>query len=92
MAAQNYLMINTTTNIVENVCLWDGNTSSWQPPQGYLMVVQATTPAYNWEYNQSINDFELVNEMGLATIDYIWDGTSCTTNQPKPEPPTPPLE
>ena len=26
-------------NIVENVCLWDGNTTTWQPPDGYLMKV-----------------------------------------------------
>jgi len=26
-------------DVVENVCLWDGNGSTWQPPESYLMVV-----------------------------------------------------
>jgi len=31
----NWAMI--LNGIVDNVCLWDGDTNTWQPPAGYLM-------------------------------------------------------
>jgi hypothetical protein len=34
---ENWAMI--LNDIVENICLWDGNTATWQPPEGYLMEV-----------------------------------------------------
>ena len=24
--------------IVDNICLWDGDNNTWQPPENYLMV------------------------------------------------------
>jgi hypothetical protein len=45
---QNYLMVNTSTNIVENIFVWNGDTNTWQPPANTLMLVQATTPAMVW--------------------------------------------
>jgi len=32
-----WAMINRETNVVENVCNWDGS-SRWNPPENYLMV------------------------------------------------------
>jgi hypothetical protein len=32
----NYLVINSQTNIVENVIIWDGVTQ-WEPPAGYFI-------------------------------------------------------
>ena len=37
MVEQNWAMI--LDSVVENVCIWDGDTSTWQPPSGYLMEV-----------------------------------------------------
>jgi hypothetical protein len=31
----NWAMIQDS--VVDNVCLWDGDTNTWQPPEGYLM-------------------------------------------------------
>ena len=33
----NWAMIQDS--VVVNVCIWDGDTNTWQPPEGYLMVV-----------------------------------------------------
>lgn len=88
---QNYLMINESTNIVENVCVWDGNSNTWTPPSGYLMLVQATTPAVIWEVNEDNTDYVLTEEMGQGQIGFTWDGTKCVTNEPKPPAPVQPV-
>lgn len=87
---QNYLMINQTTNTVENVCVWDGNTQTWTPPADYLMLVQATTPTLVWMWDKLINDYVLAQEVGQAQIGFLWNGTECVTNEPKPQPPVQP--
>lgn len=32
-----WAMVNRETNIVENICNWDG-TDRWSPPQGFYMI------------------------------------------------------
>lgn len=71
------------SNVVTNVCLWDGNTDTWTPPSDATMLVQSTTPTKIWGLVN--NQYELVDSIGDATIGFTWDGTVCTTNQPKPE-------
>lgn len=88
---QNYLMINESTNIVENVSVWDGNPNTWTPPAGYLMIVQATTPAIVWELNENKTDYVLTEELGLGQIGFTWDGTKCVTNESKPPAPVQPV-
>ena len=90
MTTQNYLMINQSTNTVENVCLWDGNPNTWQPPAGYLMLVQATTMALVWVWDKPIDDYVLGQEMGGGQIGFNWNGTECVTNEPKPAKPVQP--
>lgn len=86
---QNYLLIEN--NVVTNICVWNGDTTQWTPPQGAIAIVQATTPALIWELDSSLvpPDYILVEQLGIAGIGFTWDGTVCTTNQPKPTPPTP---
>ena len=91
MTTQNYLMINESTNVVDNVCEWDGNPDTWQPPANTLMLVQLTTPAMIWGLNADKTDYVLVQEIGQGQIGFTWDGTVCTTNQPKPEVPQQPV-
>lgn len=82
---QNYLMINETTNVVDNICFWDGNPNTWQPPVGYLMLPQATTLALVWFWDEAIKDYVLAQEMGQGQIGFTWTGTECITNELKPE-------
>jgi hypothetical protein len=41
------------TDIVENVILWDGDTNTWQPPEGYLMEPvpegSGVGPGWGWD-------------------------------------------
>lgn len=90
MTTQNYLMINQSTNTVDNICLWDGNPDSWQPPAGYLMLVQATTMALVWVWDVAIKDYVLGQQMGQGQIGFTWNGAECVTNDPKPEKPVQP--
>lgn len=84
--AQNYLMVNQSTNVVDNVVVWDGG-PDWTPPPGYLMLVQATTPALIWQLNTATPpEYVLTQVMGAGAIGFTWDATTqvLTTNQPKP--------
>lgn len=86
MTVENYLMINESTNVVENVCLWDGNLNTWQPPTGYLMLVQANTMALIWAWDKEIPDWILTQQIGQAQIGFTWNGAECVTDVPKPAP------
>ena len=46
----NYLIINTSTNIVDNAVEWDGDTSIWQPSSGFIGVA-STEACIGWKYN-----------------------------------------
>ena len=46
----NYQIINTTTNIVENSVLWDGDTNKWSPDSGTIGVA-STVGGIGWKYN-----------------------------------------
>ena len=86
MTIQNYLVINETTNIVDDVVVWDGNTDTWTPPSNSLMLVQSTTPALVWFSNEDYTVFTLTEQIGAGQIGFTWDGTVLTTNQPEPQP------
>lgn len=77
-------MINEATNVCDNTCLWDGNTSTWTPPPGYLMLVQATTPAKIWVWNDVDKIWQLEVQEGAGGIGFTWDGTYLNTNDPMP--------
>lgn len=92
MTTQNYLMIPNATNVVENICYWDGDINTWQPPVDTLMLIQSATNAIIWKaviVDKIITDYVLTEQLGGADIGFTWDGTVCTTNQPKPAIPTP---
>ena len=45
-----YLIINTTTNIVENTVVWDGDTDKWNSPTGSIAIA-STEGGIGWKYN-----------------------------------------
>ena len=83
---QNYCMVNQTTNICDNITLWDGNPDTWTPPPGYLMLVQTDTMALVWVWDAAIPDWVLAQEVGQGQIGFVWNGTELITNEPKPAP------
>jgi hypothetical protein len=89
MTTQNYLMIQE--NIVTNLCVWDGDTNTWQPPQDATMLVEATTPTKIWALNQDETAYVLTDSVGNAGIGFTWDGTFATTNEPQPQVPEQPV-
>jgi len=85
MTTQNYLIVKN--NVVTNLCLWDGDINTWQPPTDAIMLVQATTPAMDWQpvyTNEKITDYELAQFIGAGHIGFTWNGAVLTTNLPKP--------
>ena len=91
MTNQNYLVIEA--DVVTNVCVWDGDTNTWQPPTDATMLVQADTQALVWELNTDKTDYVLVEVLGVGSIGFTWNTTTqvLTTNAPKPEIPVQPV-
>ena len=87
MTTQNYLMIQE--NAVTNICVWDGDVNSWQPPSDATMLVQSTTPTKIWDLNQGETEYVLVDSIGDADIGFTWDGSFAITNQSQPPAPEP---
>lgn len=85
MATQNYLLIDTTANVCDNITVWDGNTETWTPPADHIALVQAETPAMVWQLDAS-QQWTLVPQMGAGAIGFTWDGAYLITNEPQPEP------
>ena len=86
---QNYLIIEF--NVVTNVVVWNGDTTQWTPPQGSISLTQATISAMVWEaviVDKKVTDYVLVEQLGVGSIGFTWDGTVLTTNEPKPEIPS----
>jgi len=90
MNAQPYCMVDTATNICDNVVMWDGNTDAWTPPADHLMLAQATTQAKVWEYDSVAKTWSLGVQVGAGQIGFTWDGAYLTTNEPQPSIPTQP--
>ena len=88
MTVQNWLMVNKSTNILDNIVMWDGNPATWTPPAEYLMLVEATTPCKNWAWDEATSAWVLVVEPP-ASIGDAWDGTYIVTNDPQPIDPPP---
>lgn len=88
---QNYLIIEQ--NVVTNVCVWNGDTTQWTPPQGSIALVQSTTIALLWALNKDLTppDYVLKEFVGAGDIGFTWDGTALTTNQEKPPTPIQPV-
>lgn len=83
-------------NVVTNIVLWDGNIQTWQPPVGAIMLERATTPVMVWKFLEVIAEEEIaghtvitgewkyVEEIGLGSVGFTWDGTKLITNEPDP--------
>jgi hypothetical protein len=89
MTVQNYCLIDAN-NTVDNIVLWDGDTSTWSPPDSHIYVVQATTPSREWVWEKLLNEWVLVESIGHGDIGFLWDGAVLTTASPKP--PSPPTQ
>lgn len=44
-----YAIVNTTTNVVENVIIWDGETA-YEPNAGYIVVEAPDQVSIDWLY------------------------------------------
>jgi hypothetical protein len=84
MNTQNYLVIQS--NVVANICVWDGDTSTWTPPADALMLVKETTECMVWVLNEDKTDWVLGETTGKAEIGFTWNGSKCITNEEKPSP------
>ena len=93
MTIQNYLIVEN--DVVTNTVSWDGNTQTWTPPLGSIVLIQAITPTMIWQavvVDNKVTNYVLVQFIGAGNIGFTWDGTVLTTNEPKPAIPTIPTQ
>jgi hypothetical protein len=84
-----YLLVNKETNIAENAVEWDGNTSTWSPPDIDFTLPVATTPSVDWVWKEEAQEWQLGQEsMGNGGIGDTWDGTKLIKPQPTEPPAT----
>lgn len=81
--AQNYLLVNKQTGIVENEVFWDGNLETWSPPEIYTPFQQNTSPSCVWVYEETSNSYVTEDIVGGGAIGHTWDGQKFVP--PKPE-------
>ena len=81
---KNYFLINTQTNICENIIVLDSDAQTWIAPEGCLTIEQTLALTKVWEFNKTNQTWELVEKQGLGDIGYIWDGINLITNEPMP--------
>lgn len=80
-----YLLINKATNIADNAVEWNGNTDTWQPPNGYFAILISITPSIDWEWNEITQEWEPIETIGNGGIgDSYTDGKLV---EPKPTTP-----
>jgi len=86
MSSQPYFLISKTSNIVENIVSWDGDTSVWNPPSEYIALPKETTLSKVWRLNTETRAYDLVTVDGQGDIGFTWNGTELMTNEAQPEP------
>ena len=52
--------------IVQNVCLWDGDTNTWTPPDGYLVIPAPDHIGTGWGYLDGVWTPPAANEEASA--------------------------
>ena len=52
----NYALVNKETNVVDNVCAWDGNTQTWTPPSTHDVVLVPSNIGIgvSWTYENGV--------------------------------------
>jgi hypothetical protein len=77
-----FAIINTNTNICENVTVDDRPANEIPIPAGYIIKDLSTIPAMDWVKDQSGEWIQVGPTMGEGGKGDIWDGTMLI--QPKP--------
>lgn len=75
-------IINKNTNICENVSTDPRPVSDIILPEPYFAIDLSITPAIDWVWNNTLQDWEQVEGIGNGGIGDVWDGTKLI--QPKP--------
>jgi hypothetical protein len=89
MTVQNYFIIEN--DVVTNNVLWDGDTNTWMPPANSIQLVASEVPAITWMLKSDRSGFELVEEVGLGSIGFTWDGSVLHTHESEPVLPAQPV-
>ena len=80
-------IINNITNICENVTS-DNRPANQINIEGYTVLDLEQTPVINWNWNESLNDYEEVESIGNAGIGFVYNNNKLVAEKPKEIPQT----
>ena len=81
-------LINNITNICENVSS-DDRPANEINIEGYTVLDLENTSTINWDWNESINDFEEIEGIGNGGIGFVYTNGKLVAVKPAiPEQPT----
>lgn len=90
MESKQYALIDKETNIVVGTCMWDGDTSTWQPPATQYAISEDSCNYLVWTLNADKTDWTLEPAdpfFSGSELGTLYDGTNFVTQEPKPEQP-----
>ena len=74
-------IINNITNICENVSI-DNREVNEINIEGYTVLDLDNTPVINWNWNESLNDFEEVESIGNGGIGFTYVNGKLVSDKP----------
>jgi hypothetical protein len=74
-------LINNNTNICENVTI-DDRAANEINIEGYTVLDLDNTPVINWNWNESLNDFEEVESIGNGGIGFTYVNGKLVSDKP----------
>jgi hypothetical protein len=77
-------IINNITNICENVSIDDRQANEINI-DGYTVLDLDNTQVINWNWNESLNDFEEVESIGNGGIGFTYVNGKLVSNKPNIE-------
>ena len=74
-------LINNQTNICDNVSI-DNREANVINIEGYTILDLDNTTVINWNWNESLNDFEEVQSIGNGGIGFTYVNGKLVSNKP----------
>lgn len=89
MTIQQYALVDKETNIISGTVMWDGDVSTWAPPETQYAVVEADYQYMVWKYDLDLQEWVLAADDPFNPGDEVgamFDGNAFITTEPKPQP------
>ena len=71
----NYFIIETTTNKVKDIVIWDGDLDNWQPPSGHYAIIDSggrvTKPQLPFFHAEAFTTSGITSQTGVLSFNSV---------------------